>query len=66
MVFSKGVETVFRLPGDGFPASRRPVPGTEKAENPEKLGKNGPLTGKIAEFRVFVAVYGLLFSDDRL
>jgi hypothetical protein len=52
--------------GIASPNEKTGCPTGQNAGNSRKPGKNSPSTRKIAEFRGFLAVYGLLFSDDRL
>jgi hypothetical protein len=52
----------FRL----FSALKRSSKGAETFGNSRKLGKNSPKIAKLAEFRVFLTFFGLLFSADRL
>jgi hypothetical protein len=49
-----------------FQGPERALPEAKTAGNSRKLGKNSPGTRKFAEFPVFFAVLGLLFSGDRL
>jgi hypothetical protein len=44
----------------------RPLEGAGTTETGRKLGKNSPFARKLAEFRVFLPLFGLLFFADRL